>query len=124
MNESESALVGACLIDPECVARVRLIVVPDHFANDALRAIYRCILRVADEGLAVDYVTVLDEIEWSQALAQWASTVDKQAAILTACINRAPTSLHADSYAQIVRRRADQRKGEPKLPPVRKGFVL
>jgi len=124
VSNAESALIGCCLIDPECVEHVRQIVQPDHFTNDALRAIYRCILRVADQGLAVDYVTVLDEAEWSGVLERWGKTPDKRSAIVTATINCAPTSRHATSYAQVIRNHANQRNGEPRMPPARKSFVL
>lgn len=101
---AEIGLIGCCLIDPDAVDRVAAVVALDDLASARWREVYAAMLALRTRGVAVDYVTVCDELEARGTL----DTVKDYN--LTASINCAPTSLHALHYARTVARASAERR--------------
>lgn len=104
---AEIGLIGCLLIDPEVVDQVGAVVAAEDFASARWREVYAAMLALRRRGIAVDYVTVCDELEARGTLDQ---VKDYN---LTAAINCCPTSLHALSYARTVARAAAERRAVP-----------
>jgi replicative DNA helicase len=59
----ERAVLGAVLLDPACLSRVRPILSrPESFRDGVLRAVYAGMLRLADRGSPIDHVTLSAEL--------------------------------------------------------------
>ena len=100
---AEIALIGACLIDPEAVGLAADVLAPAAFASARWREVFDAMLAVHERGVAVDYVTVCDELAAR-------GTLDRVKDFnLTAAINCCPTSLNAIDYARAVARAARAR---------------
>lgn len=100
---AEIALIGACLIDPEAAPAAAGVVAPSAFASERWREVFGAMVALCERGVAVDYVTVCDELAAR-------GTLDRVKDFnLTAAINACPTSLHALDYARAVARAARAR---------------
>lgn len=98
-----AALLGACLIDPECVGGVARVVHPEDFPTPQGRMVYEAILAVHERCGTSDFVLVADELERRGTLAKVGT------GNLTALVNRCPSSLHALHYARLVALNAEAR---------------
>lgn len=96
-NETEQALLGSCLIDPDAFAEAREIVHPDDFYLERHKLIFEALQRVTDGGEPVDILTV------SHSLNGTSEAVGGQA-YLSTLINVVPSAVHALSYARTVAR--------------------
>lgn len=97
---AERALLGALLIDPEAVRRVRGLVSPDDLADRRCRLVYEAILACAE----VDFVLVSCEMEARGTLDEVGTS------FLAALCLHTPTSLHAEQYACALAEAARQRR--------------
>lgn len=104
MSDAAAALLGALLIDPEAVGAVRVVVSPDDFPTPSGRDVYAAVLALDDRGVAVDFVTVAEELERRGTLERVGR------GNLIALVNRCPSSLHAAHYARLVAEAADRRR--------------
>ena len=59
-SDSEKALLGAILRKPELIRQVNEVVVPKDFSEKAHREIFAEILRMQQQGMSIDLIT-LDE---------------------------------------------------------------
>mgnify|MGYP000258194118 CR=1 FL=1 len=66
--ESEQALLGAIIIDPDAFAKVRDTVSSDDFFLRAHQLVYAAIAELAEDGSPVDAVTIHDRLTSSGAL--------------------------------------------------------
>lgn len=100
--EAEEAVLGSCLIDPDAVGRVASLLQPVDFYDEARGWIFAAMLALRDGNVAVDYLTVCDELE----------RVGRQVspAYLMDLINAVPTSVHAEHYARIVENASTRRR--------------
>ena len=117
---AEIALIGSLLIDPDAADLVAPVVGAEDFASSRWREVYAAMTALRLRGIAVDYVTVCDELEGRGSLA----TV--QDFNLTAAINCCPSSLHALDYArEVARGAADRaRRGREGYALTRSGAVV
>lgn len=61
--ESEQALLGAIVLDPECMAKVVVTLPkPDYFYLEIHRVIYRVMLDLFTAGKAIDFQTVMEAL--------------------------------------------------------------
>ncbi len=95
--EAEQAVLGTILLDRSVVGRVASIVRPNDFYLPAHRAIYVAMLAVWDRSEAVDYLTVVSELENTHRLTEAGG-----ATTLADLIGTVPTPVHAEAYAQLV----------------------
>lgn len=101
--ESEQAVVGSMLIDPECIADVGGAVQSAEFYAEANGKIFRTILDMHAQGQAIDHMTVL------AALGKHADDVGGLQ-YLVQLTNVTPTSATVRAHAEIVHDRYLRRR--------------
>lgn len=103
--ESEQAVLGAVLIEPEALTTVTEILKPEDFYRTSHQKIFEAMMAVSDRGEPVDIVTLtaymqnqgqIEEIGGVSYLATLANTV--------------PTAANCDYYATIVKEKAVVRR--------------
>jgi len=104
-REAEEAVLGAVLIDPEKYFEVSQIVRPEDFYIVRNRWIWEAIIRLEEHRIPVDYLTVSEELEKQNQMAEIGG-----AAYLMSLINQTPTSLNAESYAEVVEQYSIRRR--------------
>lgn len=104
--QDEQSVLGSVLIDVDAIHRVRSILPrPEMFLQEKHQWIWQAILDLSDENIPLDFVTVSDLLERRGKLHAVGNTE-----YITNLINIVPTSLHAEHYANIVRRDWVRRK--------------
>ena len=104
--EAEEAVIGALLIDPDALPRVRDTgLLPQHFHLERLGAVYRTLLTLEGNGHVLDIVTLADALRSDGTLESAGGTAG-----LLKLMADTPTSIHCRHYAEIVRRKAAQRE--------------
>ncbi len=103
--EAEQAVLGALLIDPDAVFKVNTFLRADDFYVERHRWLYDSIITLYDRGEAVDLVTLCDELERREQLAELGG-----AAYITLLINATPTALNVEYYGRIVERTSTLRR--------------
>jgi hypothetical protein len=102
--EAERQTLGALLIDPEAIKRVRFLDSDDFFI-ERHQWIYNAILSLHSQNEPVDPTTVGDQLQESRRLDAIGGM-----AYLTELTLAPPSALHAESYARIVKRKSEQRR--------------
>jgi replicative DNA helicase len=103
--EAEQAVLGALLIDPDAVFKVNTFLRADDFYVERHRWLYDSVISLYDRGEAVDLVTLCDELERREQLAELGG-----AAYITSLINATPTALNVEHYGRIVERTSTLRR--------------
>ena len=103
--EAERHVLGACLIDPDAMTRVRPMLNENDFFRGSHQTIYAAMSKLMDDGQPVEYIGLIDELEKRGALEQIGGTV-----VLTELLSGTPTGLYATHYAQIVANLATLRR--------------
>jgi len=98
---AEEALLGSVLLDGSVLALVGDRLQPGDFYREQHRLLYAGILDLAARGSAIDIVTV------EAALRE---RLPEIALLAINLLNRAPVSVHAPHYAEIVRQHAARRR--------------
>jgi len=106
-TEAEISVIGGCLIDPDAILIARRIITPEMLAVARHRLIYRAMIRLADEGQALDPVTVSEHLRARDELDD-AGGLPYLAELLDAV----PTAANIEHHAQIVAERAARRRLE------------
>src|SRR5512147_466291 len=88
-QNAEESLLGSVFIDPSILPVLK--VTPDQFYSHKNKWIWEAIQRLDSKGLAVDIVTVSDELERDGKLEEIGGP-----AYLTSLINVPPTSQNAE----------------------------
>jgi len=104
-REAEEAVLGAVLINSEAFYDVSQQIQPDDFYIVRNRWIWEAFIRLHDQRLPIDYLTVCHELEERQQLADVGGP-----AYITSLLNQTPTSLHAEAYAKIIAEQAVRRR--------------
>ncbi len=105
-DDSERALLGACLIDPDAIYRVQeQDLQASDFLSDANAAVYRTIDAIAHEGGMPNLVTVGARLGQSGELQMVGGP-----SALTEMIELATSTVLAGEYAKTVRTLAHQRR--------------
>jgi replicative DNA helicase len=106
-REAEEAVIGAVLIDPECFAVCRTILIDgeDAFYIHRLRFVWQAYSHLAERRIAIDNLTVSQELLSMGRLDEIGGP-----AFLASLLNAVPTTLNVDSYAQIVHESSIRRK--------------
>ncbi|MFN2153944.1 MAG: replicative DNA helicase [Anaerolineae bacterium] len=103
--EAEQAVLGALLIDPDAIFKVNTFLRDEDFYVERHQWIYDAISSLHERREAVDFVTLCDELERRERLAELGG-----AAYLTALINSTPTALNIEHYGRIVERTSTLRR--------------
>lgn len=105
---AERDFIGSLLLQPYMIPRARLMVVPADFYSINNRRAYEAILRLDDEGRAIDVTSVgaameSDGVEGVVPERGWRGWLQRVSAAV-------PASAHAYGYAQIIAERAARRR--------------
>jgi len=103
--EAEQALLGSILIDPDAIFKAMTVVRPDDMFSERHKWIYDVCIYLQEHHQPIDFVTVTDELERRQQLAEVGG-----AGYISSLINVVPTAAHVEHYAEIVERTATLRR--------------
>ena len=103
--EAERAVIGALMIDPDAMFKVNSFLRAEDFYVERHRWLYDSIVALHDRGESADFVTLCDELERREQLAELGG-----AAYITQLINATPTALNVEYYGRIVERTSTLRK--------------
>ena len=103
--EAEQAVLGALLIDPDAIFKVNTFLRAPDFYVERHQWIYDAILALHERREAIDFVTLCDELERRERLAELGG-----AAYLTSLVNATPTALNIEHYGRIVERTSTLRR--------------
>ncbi|MBI2830328.1 MAG: replicative DNA helicase [Chloroflexi bacterium] len=104
-TDAEENVIGSLLIDGEAIYKVAEILHPADFYAEANAILFQSCLELYDRNVAIDQVTVAQELARKGKLEECGSI-----AYLNHLITEVPTSLHLEHYAQIVSRLATMRR--------------
>src|SRR5512145_1185108 len=104
-RESEEAVVGAVLINPEAYYDIAQFLQADDFYIHRHRWIWEAFTHLHERRIPIDFLTVSEELSKTNQLAEVGGP-----AYLTALINNVPTSLHAEAYGRMVEATAIRRR--------------
>jgi replicative DNA helicase len=93
------------LIDPDCAPACSTSPAPDDFYREAHRAIMQCVSDLLDAHIAVDLITLTDELARRGKLEDAGGI-----SYVSSLANQVPTSANAEYYARIVARTAVLRR--------------
>ena len=96
--ETEQAIIGSILINPECVSLVLSLIRPDYFYIPQHRAIMDAIVLLDSLGSRIDALTVLDKMSAD-------NNFDKESgkALLFQIAQSVPSAANVENYCKIVR---------------------
>ena len=103
--EAEEAVIGALLIDGECIARVTPILQPGDFYNERNQLCFAAARALFERNEAIDQLTLARELAITEKL-----DVVGGMARLSHLVSITPTSAHSEEYAEIVSRTSTMRK--------------
>jgi replicative DNA helicase len=104
-RESEEAVIGAVLINPEAYYDVAQFLQQDDFYIHRNQWIWQAFIALHDRNEVIDFVTVTEELDQMGHLADIGG-----AAYITKLINNVPSSLHAEAYGRRVEETAIRRR--------------
>lgn len=104
-QEAEEAVIGAVLVNPEAFYPIAMFLRSEDFYILRHGYIWTALERMAEKKLALDYVTVQEELKAINHLNDIGGP-----AYLLKLINAAPTSLNAEVYGRLVQRTAVRRR--------------
>jgi len=104
-RESEEAVVGAVLVNPEVYYDIAQFLQADDFYIHRHRWIWEAYTSLHEQRIPIDLLTLSEELERKGQLAEIGGR-----AFLTALVNQVPTSLNASAYAHIVEGHAIRRR--------------
>jgi len=107
--DAERAVLGACLIDPDAVAKAAEELEASDFHDEGHRALFAAMVSLDDQGQAPDQVVLRDEMG-ADFGKLGCKEGGRREAYLTWLVNRTPTAMHAQRYASIVRRLSTLRR--------------
>lgn len=102
--EAERSVLGSMLLDRDAVIVVAEILIPEHFYDPRHSIIYHAIMKLFEDGLPIDMVTLADALKKSKDLKKIGGR-----SYLTDLVSSVPTSAHAEEYAIIVKETALRR---------------
>lgn len=102
--EAEQAVLGAMLLDRDCLNTLMEQLHPEYFFNEHHREIYSAIQRLFRSGRPVDVVTVLGEL-----VGIGVFTEDAGKRYLIALAEAVPSIRNASAYVQIIKDKYERR---------------
>ncbi len=104
-REAEEAVIGAVLLNPEAYYDVAGILEAEDFYIHRNRWVWQAIERLQQARMALDVVTLSEELDQQGQLAEIGGS-----AYLTSLITAVPSAMHAEAYARIVEETAVRRR--------------
>jgi replicative DNA helicase len=99
--EAEMAVLGSMLVERDAVVKALDILRPSDFYKGTHRMIFETIIKLHDENVEADVVTVGDSLKSHSGFQSAGGP-----ALLVELAERVPTALHVEHYAQIVHEKA------------------
>jgi len=104
-RESEEAVLGAILINPEAYYDVAQFLKPEDFYIHRNKWIWEAMVNLFEQRTPLDMLTISEELERTGYIAELGGP-----AYLTSLINNVPTSMHAEAYGRVVEQTAIRRR--------------
>lgn len=98
--EAEQAVLGAMIIDPQCIADVITEIKPDYFYIPQNKEIYNAIITMFEVNQVVDFVSLLEKLKDKNVYDEAGGK-----AYLTLLVENVPTSANVMTYTEILRER-------------------
>src|SRR6478672_3729388 len=95
--EAEQAVLGAIFLEPSSLTLASEILIPEDFYRAAHQKIFNVMLKLNDEGKAVDLITVTEELAASKLLEDTGGV-----SYLSELAASVPTAANIEYYAKIV----------------------
>ncbi|AZU64764.1 replicative DNA helicase [Neobacillus mesonae] len=99
--EAEQAVIGAIFLEPSSLTTASEILIPEDFYRAAHQKIYNVMLKLNDEGKAVDLVTVTEELAAAKLIEDIGGV-----SYLSELAGSVPTAANIEYYAKIVEEKA------------------
>lgn len=100
-REAEQSVIGAIFLDPQALITASEILLADDFYQNAHKKIFETMLRLSDQGKAIDVVTVTEELSAKKELEDVGGL-----SYLLELANAVPTAANIAHYAKIVEEKA------------------
>ena len=104
-RESEEALIGAVLINPDCYADAAQFLVAEDFYTVRHRWLWEAFAALRETKTPLDLLTICDALEHAGKLAEIGGP-----AFLTGLLTQTPDSTHAEAYARQVKQTSIRRQ--------------
>ncbi|MBA4537638.1 replicative DNA helicase [Bacillus aquiflavi] len=99
--EAEQAVLGAVFLEPSSLVLASEVLIPEDFYRNSHQKIFHAMLKLSDEGKAVDLITVTEELAAAQLLEDIGGV-----SYLSELAGSVPTAANIEYYAQIVEEKA------------------
>jgi replicative DNA helicase len=103
--EAETAVLGAVLVDPDCINDVLGILRPEDFYRETYGKIFRAMVELTERGEPLDLLVLNDFLGARNELESVGG-----AAYLASCNEAVPSAVNIGYYARIVKRTFQQRE--------------
>lgn len=100
-HEAEQSVIGAIFLDPQGLITASEILVAEDFYRTAHQKIFQTMLKLSDQGKAIDVVTVTEELSAKKEIEDVGGL-----SYLTELANAVPTAANIAHYAKIVEEKA------------------
>ncbi|MBO2537649.1 MULTISPECIES: replicative DNA helicase [Rummeliibacillus] len=100
-QEAEQSVIGAIFLEPQALITASEILIPEDFYRSAHQKIFQTMLRLSDQGKAIDVITVTEELSSHNELEDVGGI-----SYITEIANAVPTAANVGHYAQIVSEKA------------------
>lgn len=95
--EAEQAVLGAIFLEPSSLTLASEILIPEDFYRAAHQKIFNVMLKLADQGKAIDLITVTEELAVANLLEDIGGVT-----YLSELAGSVPTAANMEYYARIV----------------------
>ena len=103
--DAEEAVIGSMLIDSQAITRVSPFLKASDFYLAKTRWCFEACLSLFDRGVAINQVTVANELSLAERLEETGGT-----SYLAHLVRSVPTSVHIEHYGRIVQRTSTMRQ--------------
>lgn len=100
-REAEQSVIGAIFLEPQALITASEILLADDFYQNAHKKIFETMLRLSDQGKAIDVVTVTEELSAKKEIEDVGGL-----SYLLELANAVPTAANVAYYAKIVEEKA------------------
>lgn len=104
-HEAEQSVLGAIFLEPQALITAAEVVMPEDFYRVAHQRIFETMLRLSDQGKAIDVVTVTEELSAKKELEDVGGI-----SYISEIANAVPTAANIGHYAKIVEEKSILRR--------------
>lgn len=103
--EAEESVIGGALLNQKACAKLMPLLRPDDFYSGANQEIWRAMLTLSAEHVAVDMITLTERLRQVGKLSEVGGATH-----LSELLDRVPTAANVEHYAKIVRQKSTLRE--------------